>query len=350
MPRNFRQRFPLRLTGRRRLAPVLAAATVLLAFCASLAPEAGAAARAPGAHGTVTGVVTDAHGHPLKGICVHGLGRPPFPATNAAGRWRVSAKPGTYEIVFSPGCGNDSNWVWQRYTDGKFPYKSARVIVTAGHVTARIDGRLELGGAVTGQVTSPKGKLLSGICVDLVTPHAHYVASPNFTNGLLITTGKPFALTSIEPGHYKVQFMITTCGNKGNYANQYWHNALTLSRAAYVTVERGKVVSGIDQRLPVGATITGRVTGTGGVPLAGICVELSGQGWYPNVLDIVSTNASGYYRAPALTTGKYYVDFDDPTCGGQTTGYQGQNYPGPVQVTDGKVTRGIDAALVPTGS
>lgn len=341
------------ITTYRRLA-MLAAAASLLAAGMPLAPAAAASpASVTGkAHGTITGRVTDAKGLPLKGICVQVLGvtKLPFPSTSASGLFRVSAPPGHYRVYFQTGCGNKDSWLQHWYTNGKFPYKPAPVTVTARNTTSGINARLVLGGTVAGQVTGPSGRTLSGICVTLLQPHSRYVPSPNVSNNFLITSGKPFALVGVAAGRYKVQFTITTCGTTGNYSNQYWHSRLKISRAAVITVRPGKVVSGIDQGLPVGATITGRVTGTGGVPLGGVCVELSERGWYPDILDVVSTGANGYYRAPALTTGKYYVYFDDPECGGPVTGYQGQAYPTLVPVTNGKVTKGIDASLVPGSS
>jgi hypothetical protein len=118
---------------------------LVLAVFLSLAAAADATGRpAAGATalGTVTSVVTDATGHPLKGICVHGLPirRPPahgFPSTNSAGVYSDKVRPGRYFIYFSPrsfafGCSNNRNWLAQWHTDGKFPFKPAPIEVRAG--------------------------------------------------------------------------------------------------------------------------------------------------------------------------------------------------------------------------
>jgi hypothetical protein len=291
-------------------------------------------------------VVTDTHGHPLRGICVHGLTKPPFPATNASGRYSVKVRHGRYFISFGPDCGNNRNWLSQWHTDGKFPYKPALVVVTAGH-TIRINARLSLGGEISGQVTGRGGTPLAGICLQLYQRFPHYVPSPNFGNTGLITVSRPFKLTSVPPGHWRILFYPTNCGTTGNYASQWWRNSLDIKTAVDVTIRPGTVVSGVDQRLPTGATITGQVTGQGGTPLAGVCVDLSSPR-RPDILDIVSTGSDGRYRAQALTTSDYTVQFD-PSCIGPGNQYQDQQYPGTVPVTDGKVTTGINAQLTLSG-
>jgi hypothetical protein len=303
----------------------------------------GTSATSATATGTVTGVVTDTHGHPLRGICVVGLARSPFPATNSSGVYTIKLRPGTYhQMWFAPGCGSAGTWLMQRHTNGKFPYKPAPVVVTAGH-TVRINARLSLGGEISGQVTGRGGKRLAGICLQIYQPFKHYVASPNFGNEGLITSSHPFRLTSVPPGHWRILFFPTTCGTTGDYASQWWKDALDIKSAKVVTIRPGTVVSGVDQQLPAGAVITGQVTGTGGVPLASVCVDLSSPR-RPDILDIVSTGSNGRYRAQALTTGRYTVMFD-PSCIGPANTYQGQSYPGTVKVTNGKVTSGINAQL-----
>ncbi len=344
--------------GTRRRTIRLTAGACLLASITYAATSASAAWAARGARltptaataraaktGTITGVVTDTHGHPLKGICIHGLTRRPFPATNASGKYSLKAPPGRYRVWFGPGCGNKANWLMQWHTNGKFPYKPEPTVVTAGG-TISINAKLSLGGEINGEVTGSGGKPVAGICVQLYQRFAHYVPSPNFGNAGLITSSRPFELTSVPPGHWRILFFPTTCGTTGNYASQWWKDSLDITTAAVVTIRPGTVVSGIDQRLPTGATITGQVTGQGSAPLANVCVDLSSPR-RPDILDIVQTGSDGQYRAPALTTGQYTLMFD-PSCIGPTNQYQGQQYPGTVKVTDGKVTTGINAQLKPS--
>jgi hypothetical protein len=258
--------------------------------------------------------------------------------------YRARVRPGTYLIFFGPGCGNTGNWLVQWFTNGKFPYKPERVVVRAGR-TDRVSAKLTLGGEITGRVTGAGGRLLSGVCVQLVPVHSGYVASPFRNEDVTITNGKPFKLTSVQAMRYRIQFSTTSCGNTGNYANQFWHDALSMRTATVLTVRPGKVVSGIAQRLPAGAVVTGQVTAQGGGPLAGICVDFDGSGWVPPLTITATTGSDGRYRAKALSTGKYSVEFD-PTCGGAISSpYQVQGYPVKVAVRNGKTTTGIDASL-----
>jgi hypothetical protein len=329
---------------------------MIAASCVVVAPSAAATGTTSAAAslGTVTGTVTDTGGHPLKGICVHGLplNRPlahRFPATNAAGVYSDRVRPGRYEIWFSTfgiGCDNDANWLSQNHTNGKFPFKAAPVYVRAGHVT-RINAKLVLGGEITGRVTGRGGRLLSGICVQLYSQPRRYVPSPNFGNTGLITVARPFALTSIPPGRYRILIFTDTCNNSGNYAQRWWRNAPGFAGARIVTVRPGRVIAGVSQRLPTGGSIAGRVTGPGGVPLAGICIEFDGPK-YPGNLDYVTTRADGRYRINALLTHDYTVVFNSYGCGANSQ-YQQLQYPSPVKVTEGQVTSGINAQLTAAG-
>ena len=337
--------------------PLLVAALLAIAIsCVALAPGGAArsAIRAAASLGTVTGTVTDTRGHPLKGICVHGLPlkRPlahRFPVTNAAGVYSDRVRPGRYDLWFSTfgiGCDNDANWLSQWHTTGKFPFRAAPVSVRAGHVT-RVNAKLVLGGAITGRVTGRSGRLLAGICLQLYRHPPRYVPSPNFGQTGLITTAQPFALTSVPPGRYRILFFTDTCNTSGNYAQRWWRNAPGIGSARIVTIRPGKVITGVSQRLPTGGSISGRVTGPGGVPLAGICVEFDGPK-YPGYLDYVTTRADGRYRVNALLTHDYTVTFNSYGCGANSQ-YQQLQYPSPVRVTEGHVTTGISAQLSAAG-
>jgi hypothetical protein len=200
-----------------------------------------------------------------------------------------------------------------------------------------------LGGEITGRVTGRGDRLLTGVCLQLYRHPRRYVASPNFGNTGLITDARPFALTSVPPGRYRILFFTNTCNNSGNYAQRWWRDSRGIVNARILTVRAGKVISGVDQRLPIGGSITGQVTGPGGTPLAGICVEFDGPA-YPGFLDYVTTDSQGRYRVNALLTHSYTVTFNSPDCGANSQ-YQQLQYPAPVKVSEGHVTSGINAKL-----
>jgi hypothetical protein len=336
--------------------PVLTGALlVIAASCVGLAPgdTARSATPARASLGTLTGLVTDTKGHPLKGICVDGLPlrRHRFPASNTAGVYTDTVKPGKYMITFMGrsfllGCSNTGNWLAQRHTNGKFPFKPTPVTVRAGHVT-RVNAKLVLGGAITGRVTGRGGRLLAGICLQLYRFPDRYVASPNFGNIGLITGARPFALTSVPAGRYRILFFTDTCNNFANYAQRWWRDAPGIASARIITVRPGRVITGVSQRLPTGGSISGRVTGPGGVPLAGICIEFDGPK-YPGYLDYVTTRPDGRYRINALLTHDYTVTFNSYGCGADSQ-YQQLQYPSPVKVSEGHVTAGINAQLSAAG-
>jgi hypothetical protein len=64
-------------------------------------------------------------------------------------------------------------------------------------------------------------------------------------------------------------------------------------------------VPGIDARLSLGSTVSGQVTGSRGQPLRNICVVA----FNASSFGFDSTGKKGRYRIPALSTGRYAVEF-----------------------------------------
>lgn len=148
---------------------------------AALLPARPSWARRPASHaaagaktGAISGVVTG-RGHPLRGICVSaGPASGDFlfgTLSSRTGHYVVRGLPAGRNIVeFTTGfgCGNNGNWLTQWYKNVNIPFPPVRptpVIVKAGKTTKGIDGRLKLGGEISGTVTSRSGKKLRGICV-----------------------------------------------------------------------------------------------------------------------------------------------------------------------------------------
>ncbi len=278
--------------------------------------------------GSISGLVTG-NGRPLRGVCAvaYPLSRPEsfrYAVTNKAGKFRVSRlRPGRYEVLFVAGlrpCPNDGNWLPQWYPQVNSPFPTGKVKlvrVAAGKDTAHINGRLKLGGEIAGTVRAKSGKALPGICVNVFA---------NFQGGsigieYLLTTDKAgrYAAHGLFPAGYQVQFSIG-CGNKGNYAGQWWHGAAVQSRASTIRITGTRQVTDINATLLPGATVSGvvkAVTVTG-KPLAGVCVDAVDTDGNPDAFAV--TARDGRYHVSGLAAGRYVIQFD-PTCGGNNSKY-----------------------------
>jgi hypothetical protein len=300
----------------------------------------------PGA--AITGTVTDESGHRLSGICVYAATE--FQTALGAvftqdagthhGRYTISGlAPGQYQVNF--GCGLGSKYAGQWFPDAQ-DAESADLISAGAGRTAGINAVLRSAGSISGVVTNKAGHPLLGICVTAQTVQA--VASGfGGTGGI----GQPstgsrgtYKISGLAPGRYDVSF--TPCTGSQQYVQQWYRGAVSARSATAVTVRPGKTAPGIDGRLAVGGTISGRVRNASGMPLRNICVfaydSRTGSDGYG------VTGKSGTYRAIGLGTGRYSVEFSP--CGGQ-------NYVsvlGHARVTAPHATTGINATMYRGGS
>lgn len=279
-------------------------------------------ASARGTRGSISGVVTG-HGHSLRDICAFAWGANGNPAgmaaTSKTGSYRMAGlRPGRYLVEFLAGfkgCDPNANWLPQWY-----PYVTSLVVtgkvtsvhVRAGRDTPRINGKLKLGGEIAGTVRNKAGKPLAGICV----PVSASIVGDIGLGIIGLATGKSgrYVLHGLFAGRYLVEF-VTGCGNKGNYAFQWWRNATSAASASTIKIAGARIDDQINATLPPGATATGQVraVNASGKPLAGICVSAQSTEDY-NTYAFAETHASGRYRLDGLAAGRYDIQFD-PTCG-----------------------------------
>ena len=288
--------------------------------------------------GTISGRVTNAAGHALRGICAIattsvgpgveiGIEVP----TGANGRYQVPGLTGgLYQMQFMPGCGNNGPYAAQTLP------KSVRV--TVGKTTSGVDAVLQLAGAISGVVKNASGAGLPGICV---------IAQSANGLGFAFTTTKAdgtYSAKDLPASGYQVEFVpggvFSNCGNNGNYL------PLTLS----ATVNIGATTT-LDATLPTGGVVSGVVSGIGGQRLAGVCVISSSP--FGNQ---VVTGSDGSYSMTQLFTGSYDIGFAGG-CGNKSSvaavAYRDDPTflnPVPVPVTQGQSTGGIDVTMRPGGT
>lgn len=305
--------------------------------------QAGAAV-SQASTGSIAGRVTGG-GHPLLGICAVayrvGGGSGDSAVSSRTGKYRITGlQRGRYQVQFttSLACGNKANWLdqWYPFITTPFfqPPKAAIIRVRAGTTKSGIDARMKLGGAISGTVRTRSGTPLLGICVDI----EGRVKGGFVGFGFRSATGGRYALHGAFPGRYTVGFSIG-CGNKGNYAPQWWRLRTSAGHATPITITGTRVARHIDAALDPGASISGvvRAGSASGKPLARVCVETSSAS--------AISRKDGTYQLKGLAGGRYLVVFD-PSCQGQiSSNYLAQQRH--VSVRPAQSLTGVNAYLQP---
>ncbi|MGO8961877.1 MAG: carboxypeptidase regulatory-like domain-containing protein, partial [Streptosporangiaceae bacterium] len=291
--------------------------------------------------GQVTGTVSGASGHKLKGICIL-LTTPKGnevnqTVTTADGSYRIPGlDPGGYRVLFLPGCGGQaSDYASAWWPNAASLGKAQPVRVKLGRVTRDINGKLTKLGSISGEVrlVSKSGKPIRGMCVWAYSP-------TNVFEDLPLTSSRPdgsYLLQGIPAGRYGVG-VNPGCNNNGNYTTAYY--------PARIKVTDGKTVTGINIYLQPGGIVSGTVTDAAtGKPLSGICVGAEAGG--------AVTRANGQFRIDQLAAGQVTVEFLGGC--GSTGSFAPQWYPGvssqgaavSLRITPGHDTARIDAAMLP---
>jgi protocatechuate 3,4-dioxygenase beta subunit len=310
----------------------------------------------PGA--IITGTVTDAHGTPVRGVCVSASGRHSSGGdrTNAEGKYSIIAlQSGGYAVEFFGGCGNPGSFAPQYYRSQVNRGSADPVDATAGHTTPGIDAAMQPGGTITGVVTNAGGHPLNQVCVLIESPS---VAQYGFPFNIQITRKNGvFTARNLIPGIYAVNFNCFF--GRENLASQWFKGQPGQTTADFVSAPAGVVATGVNAVLRPGGFLTGKVTNSAGKPLPGICVRATLHGQPIPLLNILNyrsiafTNGRGEYRLGPVAGAKYDVQF-----GCQSTPYGDQWYPGiasrasatPVTITGGATATGVNAVLTAGGS
>jgi hypothetical protein len=250
--------------------------------------------------GSITGLVTSAATHaPLGNVCVaaQNVTQPAdfgFGVSNGQGRYViVGLNSGRYEIEFLP-CSGGS-------LAGQV--RSSPVTVVAPRQTRGISAALAAGGSIQGRVTAGSPATPGqALCVDA------FSVTGGFANSAVTDAAGSFSIPNLPAGQYVVYAGDPACPfGPYNVVPQWYPGKRSRAGATPVTVTGGQVTSGVDANLALDGSITGSVTGSGGVPLSGVCVSAVrlGRGAAP----VIAVTARGRYTLGDLTPGRYRVEF-----------------------------------------
>jgi protocatechuate 3,4-dioxygenase beta subunit len=307
--------------------------------------------------GSIAGVVTGKGGHPLENVCVAAvntkgtppalsgggasgfvgsLGSGPGATTNKTGHYRITGlAAGRYQVSFSQ-CFGSSRYAEQWFRGKASAQAANAVTVRTGKSTSGIDGRLTLGGSISGRVVNGSGKGLRNICIVAAAGSAGQVAEA------MTTRAGTYSIPALGSGQYTVEF--SPCGSQN-----------LITAVAHVRVTAPHVTAGVNATMQPGGSIAGTVT-AGSAAVSNACVEVySASSAEPVAFGM--TGVGGNYVATGLPAGSYTVYFNDPNCLTAAPGLAPQWYNGQatqataksVPVTVGNTTPSVDAALQPDG-
>jgi hypothetical protein len=311
----------------------------LVSAQAGIAVKGINAAVIPG--GTISGRVTESSGRQVQFSCVYALNtRTGLAGGNDSfgfdgGYTIFGLAPGRY-IVEAQNC-SGGNLANDRYT--------SLVSVRAGHDTKNINLVLRHGGSITGKITIRGTKAPArGVCVGATN------ADP--LGGGFAVTGRDgrYLMTGLATGSYRITVDTADgCESRGEF--------LAPARLpGRVRVTAGRVTTGVNGSVGRGGSLTGRVTGPGGRPEPGMCVDVfTHRG---GLVSLVSTSRNGQYLASGLAVGRYDVLLGDPNCSDGSPGLASQWYDGAasrssatvVTVTADHVRPGVNAVLGTDGT
>ena len=171
-----------------------------------------------------------------------------------------------------------------------------RIFVLSRGTRRNVNAALSVGGEITGKVTDASSNPLAGVHV-WVGPDP----ADSHDSGVVTKADGTYAVRGLESARYVVCF--NPAGATGGvaphgYAPQCFRDSPFDFGQVYgptVPVDDGEVTPGVDQALEAHPTISGKVTGAGGAPLAGVRVTLTNTGDFDDVAFAARTGANGTY-------------------------------------------------------
>lgn len=286
----------------RRRALAAATAAALLAVLPALPASASG--------GSISGTVSGPDGAPVAGVCVRvkqfGYGGSIASATTAAdGTYRIPSVPaGTMQVVLDP-CTAAADVAPQWYRQRLRIEDALGVEVQDGVETAGISSTLLAGAAVTGTVTDPAGVALAGACVSAEPDNQANTYAFDRRSTRTAADGT-YRLDRLPALGFRV--VVDGCTP---YPRIYAPSTGDRTAARVVTPQAGTVLSGVDVRMQEPASLSGRVLGQDGAPLANRCLSLYDSGTSGYSIDGTTTGSDGSWRLPGLGGGDYRLSVED---------------------------------------
>lgn len=262
--------------------------------------------------GTITAADTDSPLNQAQACAtkVAGNGLQFCAQTASDGTYTIRSLPtGNYELVFTGGY-MGRQYVTERYDDQPLDGSGQQLAVTAGETLQGIDAALSRGASISGHVEDAvSGDPLLSISV---CPLVDGQPIDEIEGCVLTDVEGDYEFPGLPPGTYTVRFKPGVPFGPAEpgdprYATQFYDGATSAGSAQPLELEAGEDATGIDAQMSFGATVSGTITGSGGVPLPSgyACTVLEDKeeercGW---------ANKHGEYAIQGLGAGDYVLRF-----------------------------------------
>ena len=256
--------------------------------------------------GAISGRVTNGSGSGLANVSVdaHDLNDRWIATsiTDGYGNYSFTVPTGAYRLHFSPSPSN-GYYAPEWYSDKRYFENGDSIPVTLAQTTPNIDAQLEIGGTISGKVTTHTG--VKGIA------HVYVSASDlsdNWIEGSFTNSNGQYSF-NVPVGTYKVEFHpLLPTQNTLYYAPEWYNNRGYFQEADWVTVAASQATTNINGRFERGGAISGRVTDGSGNAIPNVYVQVYDQSVNTIVFATVTTDGSGSFTIP-LAAGNYKVGF-----------------------------------------
>jgi hypothetical protein len=287
----------------------------------------------------ISGTITDSSGHRLSGICV-GVFTPAGVGfgfgLSIHGRYKVpDLAPGSYEVLFAPGCGDDTELAEEAFRSHVNGVTADTVSVTSGTMSG-IDAVMQPAGGISGVIRAANGHPVQASCLFLTGVSGG--AKSLFGEAFIF--GSKYQLIGLPLGGYQVAF-LPTCVHSA-LETQWYKDKPTEAGATTVVIRAFHTDPEINSLLKIGGSIAGRLT-TGGKPVRNMCVFAQNVTQFAD-FGSASSNRNGEYDIHGLNSGVYELQVQP--CGNGSNALAGEVLPQLVHVTAPGRTTGVQATAV----
>lgn len=246
------------------------------------------------AEARISGRVLDASGYPAPHVAVRtGNGPQRSSSTDALGRYTLAGVSTGTSMVTLP---NESG----------APQVSGITVVAGSHVTG-IDFQLSVAyGTLQGYVYDGSGQVLRG---------SVWLRGDYFSQGVNTET-----VPSSSEGHYLIGRVAVEGGRSyrlratgSGLATQYYSGAPLVQDATLLSLLPGDHLAGLDFVMAEGARLVGKITGSGGAPLANTYVRARWPHAYGSTDFTTYTDGNGNYVIGDLPAAAYRLYFQHDT-------------------------------------
>ena len=290
----------------------------------------------------IAGTVTGASGKPLSGICVFAgtaSGVLFAQSQTVGGQYQLpDLDPGLYEVIFSPGCGDNADLAEEAFRSQLNGTAVDPVSAVRGTVNG-INAVMEPAGGISGVVRAATGRHVEFACILL----AGISGSAASLSGSAELYGSTYELTGLPTGGYQVAF-APSCAGSG-LQTQWYKDKPTPDGAATVEVTSSHLTTGVSSDLVSGGSIAGQVTSAGD-PVHDMCVYAQNV-VEPDDFGYSISNRNGYYDVHGLNSGNYELELF--SCGNASDTLAEEIAPQLVHVTAPRRTSGVQTS-VPAGA